>query len=246
MQGGSAPHPIPWIEEGLDSKSLHLSSTEIQSRMLTARPDELALEYTRTMMGVLLFNPRPAQIAMVGLGGGSLVKFCHRHLPHSQLLAIEINPHVIALRNAFHIPPDGERLQVWSGDAAEFMATTERRFDVLMLDAFGANGMPPSLGSERFYADGFDVLRPGGLLVVNLHAGHLHCPIYIERIARCFDGHLIEVPDSDGTNCIVFARKGEPLRCPPASERRPATLDTEAWAQLEPTFSRVAQAVADA
>ena len=35
---------------------------------------------------------------MIGLGGGSLVRFCHRHLPHSRMTVVEINPAVVALR----------------------------------------------------------------------------------------------------------------------------------------------------
>ena len=46
------------------------------------------------MMGFLLFKPEPGNIAMIGLGGGSLAKFCHRDLPRSRIQAIEINPHV--------------------------------------------------------------------------------------------------------------------------------------------------------
>ena len=51
------------------------------------------------MMGFLLFIPSPARILMVGLGGGSLAKFCFRHLPDAAIDVVEINPHVIALRD---------------------------------------------------------------------------------------------------------------------------------------------------
>ena len=44
-------------------------------------PDALVTAYTRKMMAFLLFNPAPKRIAMVGLGGGSLAKFCYRNLP---------------------------------------------------------------------------------------------------------------------------------------------------------------------
>ena len=38
-----------------------------------------------TMMGLLLFDPSPARVAMIGLGGGSLVRFFARHLPRNAL-----------------------------------------------------------------------------------------------------------------------------------------------------------------
>ena len=73
-------------------RSLHFTMGEVQSSMRTDRPDELELDYTRTMMGFLLLNPQPRAIAMIGLGGGSLAKFCHRHLPSARITAVENNP----------------------------------------------------------------------------------------------------------------------------------------------------------
>jgi hypothetical protein len=51
----------------------------------------LELEYTRGMMAFLLFQRMPRDIALIGLGGGSLAKYIHRHLPDSRLTALEIN-----------------------------------------------------------------------------------------------------------------------------------------------------------
>ena len=87
-------HVRPFISETLDARTLYFSVSAIQSRMQIQHGDALDLEYTRLMMGFLLFHPAPAQIALIGLGGGSLVKFCHRHLKRSALTVAEINPHV--------------------------------------------------------------------------------------------------------------------------------------------------------
>ncbi len=55
-------------------------------------------------MGFLLFNPRPQHIGMIGLGGGSIQKYCHRYLPHTEISVAEINPDVITLRDCFRVP----------------------------------------------------------------------------------------------------------------------------------------------
>ena len=109
----AARQAMPFVRKGLTSQSLHFSIDEVQSRMLLQRPDALDLRYTRTMMGFLAFLPAPDAIAIVGLGGGSLVNFCHRHLPRARIDVAEINPHVIALRTAFRVPPDSRRLRVF-------------------------------------------------------------------------------------------------------------------------------------
>src|SRR6185369_6747562 len=100
-----------------------------QSSMLDDRPDELQVDYTRTMMGFLLLEPEPREIAMIGLGGGSLAKFCHRHLRSARITAVENNPGVIALRNEFAIPADDERLSVVAEDGAAFVRERAGRFD---------------------------------------------------------------------------------------------------------------------
>jgi spermidine synthase len=235
-------YPMPYVREELDSKSLHFSMSEIQSRMQIRRPDVLELEYTRAMMGFLLFKPEAAHIAMIGLGGGSLIKFCHRHLPRASLVVVEINPHVIALRDAFQVPRDDARFKVVQDDGARFVAQTQDRFDVLMVDAFDANGMPAALGAQRFYDDCCDVLEPRGVLAVNLHAGHEHFTVYVDRIRRAFDDRAVQVDDSDGTNSVIFAGKHDSVLQLGSGPLRPTSLAAEPWEQLRGAFARVADA----
>jgi len=240
-------HLQPFVHATRSAKSLHFSLAETQSSMKLAQPDALELEYTRLMMGFLLWQPQPQRIAMIGLGGGSLAKFCHRHLPLAQMSVVEINPHVIALRDAFQVPPDDARFQVVEADGACFVRETDERFDVLMVDAFDAQGMPAALGRRRFYDDCLDVLVPAGLMVVNLHAGHPHCPVYVERIRRSFGEHVLRVDDRDGANSVIFACKGEALQLAAhGASRRPTALAPDAWRQLQGAFARIASALSAA
>lgn len=233
--------PKPYVREELDTRSLHFSTSAIQSRMHLLRPDALELEYTRLMMGWLMLRPLARRLAMIGLGGGSIAKFCHRHLPRTSMLAVEIDLRVIALREAFQLPPDDTRLRVVCGDGAQFVAATGERFDVLMVDAFEAEGMPAALGAQHFYDDCLDALAADGLLVVNLHAGDPQRAVYVDRIARSFGQRTLRVDDGGGSNSVVFAAKGEALaRAGPGLLRKPAALSEDAWAQLRDGFSRIA------
>jgi spermidine synthase len=236
-------HAKPYVSQALDSKTLYFSITDIQSRMQLQQPDVLDLEYTRTMMGFLLFKPAPERIAMIGLGGGSIAKFCRRHLPRSHMTAVEINPKVIALRDAFQVPPDGAHFQVVEDDGARFVAQTDQRFDVLMIDAFDAQGTPPAMCTQRFYDDCMDALQPGGLLVSNVHTGDPNSDLYVERLRQSCNGHLLRVDDSDGTNTVVFASKGVPLpQLGAGATRRPGAMSAQVWTQLGSAYSRIAHA----
>jgi len=239
-----AQHVKPYVYESLTSKALHFSISEIQSRMRLADPYALDLEYTQLMMGFVLFQPRPKQILMIGLGGGSLAKFCHRQLRQAKVQVVEINPHVIALRDEFHVPPDGERFHVVPGDGARFVRLGASRPDVLVVDGFGPEGQPARLCSQRFYDDCAETLQPGGVLVVNLHRGHRHHEVFLGRLQRAFDGSALVVEDSEGSNSIVFACKGFSLdRAAIAAQRQAPGLAPEAVAPLRAALSRVKRAL---
>ncbi|MEO8808100.1 MAG: fused MFS/spermidine synthase [Burkholderiaceae bacterium] len=240
----SHEHVRPFVSETLDTRSLYFSISAIQSRMQVQHADALDLEYTRLMMGFLLFKPAPAQIGMIGLGGGSLVKFCHRHLLRSVLTVAEINPHVVALRDSFEVPADDARLRIITTDGAQLVRDASARFDVLLVDGFDREGLPKALRSQRFYDDCADVLQPGGLLVANLHHDRLHCDTYVERVRRSFAGAVLLVDDSDGSNRVVFAWKGElePLLTAATIARRTG-MSAAACAPLLPAFARVHSAM---
>jgi len=240
----SAQFVKPFVYESLSSKALHFSICEIQSRMLIQDPHALDLEYTRTMMGFLLFNPDPESIAMIGLGGGSLAKFCYRHLPQARIQVVEINPHVIALRDEFHVPPNDERFTVLRGDGAQFVRLRATRPDVLMVDGFDSHGQPARLSSQRFYDDCAKMLQPDGIMVVNLHYGHISYDKHLERIRRSFNDAVLVVDDGELSNSIVFARKGHPFeQLPPGIIRPPKNLDVVAAKQLLAAFALIASAL---
>ena len=241
-----ANHVKPYVCESLTAKALQFSISAIQSRMKLEDPYALDLAYTRTMMGFLLFHPAPRQIAMIGLGGGSLAKFCHRYLPAAQIQVVEINPHVIALRDEFHVPPDGERFRVIHGDGAHYVRYPAARADVLVVDGFDSDGLPSRLCSQRFYDDCRAMLQPGGVLVVNLHTGHRQVGRHVDRIHRSFDGAALVVDDGELSNSIVFACKGRALDQAPAGiVRRPEGLDRAAANQLLGAFALVGRALRD-
>ena len=155
----------PYLKEDGEEVALHFDFRTVQSAMSKADPDALTLGYTRTMMAFLLFQPEPARIAMIGLGGGSMAKYCLRHLPGVDFTAVEISPEIIALRDDFRLPPDGERFRVVCADGADYIRAMNHTVDVLLLDGFDLEGQPRQLCSTAFYDYCFARLNPGGVLL---------------------------------------------------------------------------------
>ncbi|MDB5914459.1 MAG: spermine/spermidine synthase family protein [Ramlibacter sp.] len=240
---GPWQHPLPYLSVTLATRSLHFSPGDIQSRMLLQEPDVLELEYTRLMMGFLLFKPRPQTLAMIGLGGGSIAKFCVRQLPESTFRAIENNPFILDLRQHFNVPPDGPRFSVILDDGAQFVRRPPKQFDILLVDGYVDGRIPVQLGSQRFYDDCHETLMPGGIMVANLNAGDCCVDPYLERIVKSFQGNAFAVSVQEDTSRIVFARKGVPfniVNCRPAAAL--VDLGVTARAEMEHAFELVAQA----
>jgi spermidine synthase len=241
---GSSDHGAPYIVETLSSKALCFSDSAVQSRMRLEDPHALDLDYTRLMMGFLLFKPRPKRLAMIGLGGGSLPKFCHRYLPGAHVEVIEINPDVIALRDQFHVPPDSARFRVLKEDGARFVREQASSVDVLIVDAFDELGLPPQLATRAFYDDCRDSLAEGGMMVVNLHAGREPSADCVERIRSVFSDRVLIVDSADDCNSIAFAFKDDmPLSCRAAARQHPVQLHELAARSLRFAFASVERAL---
>ncbi len=220
--------------------SLHFTFPTIQSRMLIADPERLILDYTRTMMGFLLFQPKPERIAMIGLGGGSLAKYCRRKLPDTDFTAVELSAEVIALRNTFGIPEDGALFRVVCADGADFVCREIESLDVLLVDGFDRIGQPEQLCSAEFYGHCHAALKPGGVLVVNLCADDAGCNTHIGRIRAAFNEKTVAISADEGDNIIVFSSKGGPF--PPTLQllsERLRTLESNHPVELDKTAQKI-------
>jgi spermidine synthase len=200
------------------------------------------VDYTRTMMGALLFHPSPRAIGVIGLGGGSQVKFCHRHLRHSRIEVAEINPHVIALRRHFRVPDDDARLWVTRADGAVFVRERPGRYDVLLVDGYDESGIPEALSTRRFYEDCRNALAPHGVMASNLYTADVDR--HVNRLRRCFGERVLVLEEEAQSNRVAFAWVGDPI--PPGRidvARVLAGFAPRARVQLEPVFTRLARAL---
>lgn len=200
-------YPKPFVIDDGKSRFLYFNVRLMQSEMSLKTPHDLAIRYTQKMMAFLLFQPRPKRIVLIGLGGGSLIKFCHRRMPGTQLTAIELDPNVIAFRDAFMVPPDDERLKIIEADGAEFLENTEKGIDALLVDAFDKTGFAPSLANREFFDNAYAKLSGNGVLVINLAGEKESYAGLIGEAMHVFDDQVIVISVPDDGNHVLYAFK---------------------------------------
>lgn len=205
----SGAYDKPFVIDDGTTRTLHFSLSLIQSTMSLKDPYALDLSYTQAMMSFLLFLSRPRQILMLGLGGGSLAKFCYRHVGSARITAVEIDPHVIAFRDQFEVPADDARLQIIEGDGADYVlrsAAWEERPDVIMMDAFDRHGLSGSVSSTYFYQTVHNALAGRGLMVANLAGDKDDREAHLAMIAEVFDDRVLTMAIPDGNDIVLAFR----------------------------------------
>ena len=200
-------YPKPFVVDNGERRYLYFNVRLMQSEMLLSAPNALELRYTQKMMAFLLFHPRPKRIVLIGLGGGSLIKFCHQRLPGAHLTAVELDPNVIAWRAAFMLPADGPRLDVIEGDGADYLAAADKGIDALLVDAFDKTGFAPSLANREFFEAAFAKLSGNGVLVINLAGEKDSYAGLIGEVMTVFDDQVIVISVPDDGNHVLYAFK---------------------------------------
>jgi len=200
-----------YVSEKFGVRSLHIGSDTVQSSMRIAKPFDLELSYTRSMMGFMLFNDRPERVLMIGLGGGSLAKFIYHYLPWTNTQVVEINPRVVEIaRQYFHVPPDDARFAVIVGDGAEYTARDGDSVDLLMVDGYDAESHVEAVSTKAFYEACRRRLGARGILVVNLWGGDREFSDTLQRIEAAFPDGTLCLPAGKPGNIIVFAFRERP------------------------------------
>jgi len=192
-------------------RALHLGSSTVQSAMRIRDPFALELTYTRAIMCFLLFHSNIKHMLTIGLGGGSVAKYVYANCPEIVGEVVEINPRIVQVaRNQFHLPNDDERFRVIEGDGLVYLAEHIDATDVLLIDAFDRNGIPPDFCNQHFFDQCANTIKDDGLFVINLWGSDKNFEVYLRRIEQTFDGKALVLPTGKPGNIAVFGFKQEP------------------------------------
>jgi spermidine synthase len=201
---------IEVVDDG-DIRSLHFGTFPRQSCMSLQVPYSLELTYTEAMMASLLMNSAPKRVLVIGLGGGSLVKYLLHHFPTCQIDVVEYRQDVVKVAYGyFQVPENDERLSIHIGDGYLFVQEQfykdEVGYDMMLVDAYDHMGMAASVGVQAFFDACAGLLTQQGVMSINLWGTNR--PLFKQSMARInesFDGKSLVLPVEDKGNVICLA-----------------------------------------
>ena len=148
----------------------------------------------------------PAEVLILGMGTGTYASQSLRYFPNLSVEGVEIDDKIAALAGEYFAMPEAVNVTVYDGRA--YLDATDKRYDVIMVDAYQDITIPFQMSSVEFFSLVKEHLKPEGVMVVNMNmysgdAGSIN-EYLSDTIASVFP-EVYTVPVAYNTNCELFA-----------------------------------------
>lgn len=154
-------------------RSLFFDTPVEQSRYYFDAPMTLAFEYQQAIESQILEHLAQfggANVLMLGMGGGSIASHLHALQPQLQIHIVELRQSVIDVAYDYFYLPKTPEIEVSHEDALIYLQNPARRYDIIIVDLFDDDGVPPPFIAKAFQQNLQQALNNNGLILFNLWA----------------------------------------------------------------------------
>jgi spermidine synthase len=114
---------------------------------------------------------RPLErVAILGNAAGTTARALGVYYPDAEIDGVEIDPAVSRVGRRYFGLEDNPRLTVHDVDARPFLRSTDRRYDLIVVDAYHQPYVPFYLATQEFFRLVAEHLTPGGIVALNVAA----------------------------------------------------------------------------
>lgn len=149
-------------------------------------------------------------VLMLGVGAGTYATQCIRYFDNVSVEGVEIDEKITRLAGTFfHMP---QTVPVTTYDGRAFLHVTDKKYDVIFVDAYQDITIPFQMSSVEFFKLVSEHLTEDGVMVVNLNMweqreGDINTHL-MDTISQVFENvYTAEVPAT--TNLEMFASHAE-------------------------------------
>lgn len=129
--------------------------------------DLTGMYYDYALAAPVMTDARNADILILGMGTGTYALQCRKYFGNNNIEGVEIDEKITNLsRKYFHLPDD---INVTTYDGRAFLNTVDKKYDVIMVDAYQDITIPFQMSSVEFFTLVREHLSENGVMVVNMN-----------------------------------------------------------------------------
>ncbi|MDH7497665.1 MAG: polyamine aminopropyltransferase [Syntrophomonadaceae bacterium] len=126
----------------------------------------------------LFTHPNPRRVLVIGGGDGGTVREVLKHPEVEQVTLVEIDQMVVEKCKEYFpqvaCQLDNPKTRILFQDGAKFVAETQEKFDVVLVDASDPIGPAEVLFQKKFHQDIYNLLEDGGIMVTQSESPFFH------------------------------------------------------------------------
>ncbi len=182
-----------------------------QTCMNIDRPKQIVFPYVRMTFAGLMANPEPREMLMIGLGGGTIASTLMELYPDLKMDLVEVDEAVVKVAQQFFNFYPNAMTNVVIVDGRVFVRRAlriDRRYDLIILDAYNGDYIPEHLMTKEFLSDVKALLTPNGILVANTFASSKLYDHESTTYGEVFGQFMNLKMPGTGNRVIIAGKKG--------------------------------------
>lgn len=226
------------VSENTHYRSLYFQKDILQSKMDRSAPQRLCLSYTEYMILPLLFEKEicPQHILIIGVGGGSFVRFFQKHYSSAKIVGVEYSQQILDIAQQHFLVTENPTTTIVCDCGRTYLENCTDKFDLILVDAFDHRGMADSIYSSEFFTLCANHLTKDGVVSCNTWSGDSQLSEHLFEIFQDNFDDSIHCPVPERGNIILLGFKQQ-VPWGRLHPRNPFLLEKER--QLEIDFTKM-------
>lgn len=200
-----------YLQVSEDDKQVSLSTNVLFGVQSVYMKDDTltGLYYDYAMAAPLMVpdkNPDSMEVLILGMGTGTYATQCRKYFGDMNIEGVEIDEKITKLSRKYFALPDDINVTTYDGRA--FLNASDRKYDVIMVDAYQDITIPFQMSSFEFFRLVKSHLNENGVMVVNMNMrGNDDGDInqYLADTISSVFGNVYTVEVDNSTNRELFA-----------------------------------------
>lgn len=200
-----------YLQVSEDDKQVSLSTNVLFGVQSVYMKDDTltGLYYDYAMAAPLMVpdkNPDSMEVLILGMGTGTYATQCRKYFGDMNIEGVEIDEKITKLSRKYFALPDDINVTTYDGRA--FLNASDRKYDVIMVDAYQDITIPFQMSSAEFFRLVKSHLNENGVMVVNMNMrGNDDGDInqYLADTISSVFGNVYTVEVDNSTNRELFA-----------------------------------------